>query len=155
MWEDKGQRAADSSKHSHPLIKHWPAQMYKHFFLKVCIQVFGPERQTISVNVNNQCWCLCGLMSRLLRWCFCIQCLECEDKDKQMYSLLYYIHYLHIVYANKSISVIASLTYHISLSQLTPSCSFQSASNQKISLYVTHSHYSLSMAHQQLTLIFI
>lgn len=34
------------------------------------------------------------------------------DKDKQMYSLLYYIHYLQTVQSNKSINVIANLSYH-------------------------------------------
>lgn len=34
------------------------------------------------------------------------------DEDKQMYSLLYYIHYLQIVQPNKSINAVAHLTYH-------------------------------------------
>lgn len=85
---------------------------------KCASKALALKGKPISISVNNRLWCLYEFMTRLLNWYFCIQCFEDEsdmallDEDKQMYSLLYYIHYLQIVQPNKSINAVAHLTYH-------------------------------------------
>lgn len=96
------------------------------------------------------------VMIRLLNYC-CIQFFECDsDKDKKMYSLLLYIHYLHIM--SKKTKQKNSHQFHCiphiqqTSVQLTPSCSF----NQRVTKimyaihsYVTHNVSSAAYPHCQ------